>query len=855
MCDGVRRARAERYRPRRSGGRAWSHIIWIAALALAWLAGTGPTAEPGLGAPRALFAFYDLGVASAAPSTEAPTDAAGDAAWTPVGPGVHYAVLEWSNGQRRQDVHVLRVQRGNPHARLAASLARGQVDGAETVLAQALRLNAAGGDSPPGAPLADASAAGARVASSAAASVVGGVNADFFASSPIAGFPIGLHVQGGELVISPADRPVFGVLLDGRPVIGVPRLTGEVWREQPPADAAALAAGGGLDELLVRASINEVNRPVNGLGVAMYTPRFGAVTPAVGGVVVTLRGVVGPLRNGRVYSGVVARVEAGTTTPIRAAIPADGVVLVARGPAEILLEDLSPGEWLQFRVDLAPPFDQLVEAVAGWPILLENGQALPLDNGNNIVSGRHPRTAVGYNDEYVFMVVADGRQPGYADGMTLSELARFMADLGATDALNLDGGGSATMVLRPPGEERPVVANRPSDGSQRVVGNALFVVSTAPPGPLATLHVRPAAPAVLVGAAVPLQLLGQDVYHNPAPVDPARVTWSVSGPGGGVVARPLDGGSEGSASVQRTRGAGTDHLAATDAPFALLAREPGVVSITAHVGDVSATVPIDVVTSVAQLELVPDIVHLAAGESAALDVRAYDETERPVWVEPTQLTWSVGDASRDGASPPSAGRARLDVGEDGRITGLGAGDAVLHARFGAAAASAAVTVDRPPVLLSDFETPGQWFANVVRAQAALSIVGPEEPVRTGRHAVKLVYDLSVAPGGTAAAYVEATTPIPIPDRPRAIGVWVYGDASGHWLRANYFDGNGQRQVLDLTAVGGLDWTGWRFVQADVPADAVLPLTFERVYVVEINPDRQSRGVLYFDDLVALYGGP
>ncbi|MFS8524728.1 MAG: hypothetical protein FWJ83_07670, partial [Limnochordales bacterium] len=122
-------------------------------------------------------------------------------------------------------------------------------------------------------------------------------------------------------------------------------------------------------------------------------------------------------------------------------------------------------------------------------------------------------------------------------------------------------------------------------------------------------------------------------------------------------------------------------------------------------------------------------------------------------------------------------------------------------------------------------------------------------------AAKLVSDLSVSPGGTAAAYVTAATPIPIPDRPRGIGVWVYGDASGHWLRANYIDGDGHRQVMDLTPVGGLNWVGWRFVQGEIPADAVLPLRFERVYVVEMHRERQSRGVLYFDDLVALYGQP
>src|SRR5690606_5787456 len=216
------------------------------------------------------------------------------------------------------------------------------------------------------------------------------------------------------------------------------------------------------------------------------------------------------------YTGVVARVEAGRgATAVRATIPADGVVLAARGPAEVLLEDLSVGEWLQFRLELAPPFDEVMEAVAGWPVIVQDGEALPLNNGDNLVSGRHPRTAVGFNDEYIFIVTVDGRQNGWSNGMTLRELAAFMVELGATEALNLDGGGSTTMVLRPPGEVQPTVATRPSDGHERSVANALFVVSTAPPGPVAALHVRPTAPAMLAGAVVPLEVLGQDSYNNP----------------------------------------------------------------------------------------------------------------------------------------------------------------------------------------------------------------------------------------------------------------------------------------------------------------------------------------------------
>jgi hypothetical protein len=58
---------------------------------------------------------------------------------------------------------------------------------------------------------------------------------------------------------------------------------------------------------------------------------------------------------------------------------------------------------------------------------------------------RHPRTAIGWNQDHVFLVQVDGRQSGLSVGMTFPELAKYFLKLGCRDAINLDGGGSATM--------------------------------------------------------------------------------------------------------------------------------------------------------------------------------------------------------------------------------------------------------------------------------------------------------------------------------------------------------------------------------------------------------------------------
>lgn len=120
----------------------------------------------------------------------------------------------------------------------------------------------------------------------------------------------------------------------------------------------------------------------------------------------------------------------------------------------------------------------------------EAGEAMPLDpcaaiSGKRLLRGgqpvgargrrRHPRTAVCWTAQSLTLVVVDGRQPGFSDGMRLSELADFLVELGCRDALNLDGGGSTTMALRTEGGVETV--NRPIHtrifGRERPVANHL----------------------------------------------------------------------------------------------------------------------------------------------------------------------------------------------------------------------------------------------------------------------------------------------------------------------------------------------------------------------------------------------
>ena len=194
-------------------------------------------------------------------------------------------------------------------------------------------------------------------------------------------------------------------------------------------------------------------------GLGIYTPRFGrtagyAVTQ---GQTERVRQVV--VTNGRVISNG-SRLAHDTVIP--------GMVLVGRGDSAALLRKQLPKgtrvkvQWsLQGRPQMA---------ISGNHFLVHDGIIRAVDDRE-----MHPRTAIGVDSDTgeVLILVVDGRS-SRSRGYTMVELANLMIDLGADEAINLDGGGSSTMV----GKNRKgatAILNTPSDGFQRWVANAVAI--------------------------------------------------------------------------------------------------------------------------------------------------------------------------------------------------------------------------------------------------------------------------------------------------------------------------------------------------------------------------------------------
>jgi hypothetical protein len=115
-------------------------------------------------------------------------------------------------------------------------------------------------------------------------------------------------------------------------------------------------------------------------------------------------------------------------------------------------------------------------AISGETRLVMGGAPVDGLDGTDL----HPRTAIGYskNEKLLYIVVVDGRQPFYSEGITLAELASLMIELGAHNAMNFDGGGSSALVIRG-SDGGPRVLNSPIDqyipGRERPVANHLGI--------------------------------------------------------------------------------------------------------------------------------------------------------------------------------------------------------------------------------------------------------------------------------------------------------------------------------------------------------------------------------------------
>lgn len=650
--------------------------------------------------------------------------------------------------------------------------------------------------------------------------VIGGINGDFYNLSN--GVPIGMMIQDGRLVSCGATKwAAIGFKADGSVVIGTPSI-----------EMKAILDDG------TEFAIANFNKAQGDWGPYMYTSDFGATTGSTEPSLEIVADISsGTAAIGNMLIGTVSAINANAkATPIGP----NQVVLSARHGknGESVLSRLKVGDSVAFSfTDPEGKWTDVQQAVGGKQILLQNGQ-IPSGIPSNDVN---PYTAIGVkaNGEVVFLEV-DGRKDYNSVGISSMDAAKFLRDQGCVDAISLDGGGSSTIAARMPGDSSPKVINSPSDGSQRANSNALLLVSkqririnngeASPSLQLKLLHVYPGKTYMLPGSSTTFSVKGTDEYFFPVSA-PASVQWQATG-----------------GKIQSN-----GEYTAPDAP--------GTYQITASSGEVKGTTTVVVVSPSQITSIKPSTGSLTIlpGASQRISLTAQMNT-LSVATNNRLAQWKVeGNVGT--------------ITQDGVFTAAKNGDSqgTIKVTLGNHTASITVNMAQPPVVVESFENGRAWGSSGVRvASHKVQVVDNPDLAAFGTKALRIDYDMTLASGvekGTAGVYAYplnsdgSSAGIVLDKKPTAIGMWVYGDNSKNWLRAKVKDGKGETFDLNLTSeyrtdtkTGGIDWTGWKYVEAAIPAGKEGPFTLELPIRIMCSRDEmRTKGTIYIDQIRAIYG--
>ncbi len=678
--------------------------------------------------------------------------------------------------------------------------------------------------------------------------VVGGVNGDFYVVS--SGQPLGLVVTDGVLRSSSSYVYAVGFRADGSAFIGQPslRLTAR-WGEE------TLALTGGLNK--IRKTTAEGGGPV------LLTGDIGTSTGNTQlGVDVILRPLpvaepdysqLDPTRTPEEESRTVGDlpwseelkigsrvacevVELRETTGKEGTIPEGCYVISVNGGEDAALLEkvraLSPGDRVEIdAVTSDTEWEEAVTAIGGLYRLLEGGQVCAAPSGSDTTwKQQTARTAIGIKaDGTVLFYTLDGRIPGSSVGMSLTQAAQRLLELGCVDALCLDGGGSTTLGATRPEEDSFNLVNTPRDGKPRKITNAIFLTTAlTATGEPAYLQLEPGNALVLAGTRLPLTAWQVDTGYRR--MDPASdPVYTVEGDG-----HVEEGVFTAGSGVPTTKVGSAQAL------------------ITGRSGELTGRAQITVIRD-------PDQVSLEQGETGLpVNVLALQPGES-VSLRASARWRNLDLLSQNDCYTWTCDPAVGTVTPDGVFT---AGETMTEGELTVTAGTASLTI---PVKitghilgLEDFEGEQTPFAENVSAFAELNT--NLTYVKSGWQSLQVKYDLPAA--GTA----SLSASLAIPGGETYLGLWVYGDGSGNTLAAQFSIPAPEIPPEEIDPTGAdlprtepefvsvrvcdLDFTGWRHLLTTIPQGADTLTGLQVVRAVSDNDDGlgDQSGTIWLDHL-------
>jgi len=350
--------------------------------------------------------------------------------------------------------------------------------------------------------------------------VIGALNGDYFGSGPYGKLADG-QIIGGEYVFGGyRNRSSFGMTSDGMPVVDILNFNGEL----------RLA-----DESTFR--ILRLNRAQANNALVLYNYYTGNTTRSD---TLATEWRLRPLEDITTNAPVQFEVTAVQRHQGSMTIGPDDYVLTGTGAmADSLYTKLEVDDQVHITMKVVPSLHdelaekQIAELMGGGPRLLTNGEHATDEFvgfegfGQHHSGGRHPRTGVGFNEDstIVIFAVVDGRQH-FSRGATMQEMATIMRGLGAWNAVNLDGGGSSTLVVRD--EHKNNHDWSFGLGAFRSVANGILAVAEVSYADIGeNLVISPAHVAVDTSETAAFTTRLFDIYGYELPGAGDEVTWEL----------------------------------------------------------------------------------------------------------------------------------------------------------------------------------------------------------------------------------------------------------------------------------------------------------------------------------------
>lgn len=468
------------------------------------------------------------------------------------------------------------------------------------------------------------------------------------------------------------------------------------------------------------------------------------------------------------------------------------------------------------------------EAIGIFTILMLEGQRYEDTLKNTDI---HPRTVVGIKaDGSLVLMQNEGRQAGYANGLTYKDMVDYLSSIGCTTVFNFDGGGSSTIAATLPGDDSFTILNRPSDGRERANANALLFIKeeTENTNQIEKLHIYPKMHEgyatkvnLLENAKMEFVVKATDRHYNPLSLDPATLDFRAEGGVGDISDAGVLTAAEGS--------------------------HEGKIVVRDKVTGVEAGLEINVVDSITDLVANVSILSVAPGKDKTLSFKGQSNGVSVI-ISSESLNFELSD--------PELG----SISENGQfIAGEKQGTGELYISFKDYSMTIPVEVGKLPVPLNDFEVPFEdmnWTWRFFNANgsrggdAKMSINYDERFVKTGDGSLRVDYDFATNPvSGTVTCEAGPKQGYrTLEGQPKAIGVWIYGDGKGAWIRIQLSGGKyvGSEHVT---------WKGWKYIETPIPEDA--PFPYELIWGIRVlaTPSlsvNNKKGTLYFDGLRAVY---